>query len=289
MFPLNKNTTDGTDKFVTTYYVRDPQGNVLAVYEHKHGNSDNGTFTLAEQHLYGAGRLGMRKRDLALNVVNASESTPTVTHYELTNHLGNVLAVISDEASATAEPAVVSLSDYYPFGMTQPGRSYSHPGDDYRFGYTGHEKEKDLAKETYITEFRSLNTQTCRWLSVDPLWMKYPAVGSYVYCMNNPMSLVDIEGADIKIAGKNNSYVVFKTDLININVSAASLGIDWGGQYDLDGEDVLGAALDIVGIFDPTGIADGAKLKTAKDKMEWVANTVKNKINNSTGKINDLK
>lgn len=31
------------------------------------------------------------------------------------------------------------------------------------------------------------------------------------------------------------------------------------------------------------------KLKTAKDKMEWVANTVKNKIQNSTGKINDLK
>ena len=115
----NKNTTDGTDKFVTTYYVRDPQGNVLAVYEHKHGDSDNGTFTLAEQHLYGAGRLGMRKRDLALNVANASESTPTVTHYELTNHLGNVMAVISDKASDTNEPTVVSLSDYYPFGMTE--------------------------------------------------------------------------------------------------------------------------------------------------------------------------
>lgn len=27
MVALNKNTTDGTDKFVTTYYVRDPQGN----------------------------------------------------------------------------------------------------------------------------------------------------------------------------------------------------------------------------------------------------------------------
>ena len=48
---LNKNTTDGTDKFVTTYYVRDPQGNVLAVYEHKRGESGNGTFTLTEQHL----------------------------------------------------------------------------------------------------------------------------------------------------------------------------------------------------------------------------------------------
>ena len=31
MVSLNKNTIDGTDKFVTTYYERDPQGNVLAV------------------------------------------------------------------------------------------------------------------------------------------------------------------------------------------------------------------------------------------------------------------
>ena len=41
----NKNVTTG-DKFVTTYYVRDPQGNVLAVYEHMRGESGNGTFTL---------------------------------------------------------------------------------------------------------------------------------------------------------------------------------------------------------------------------------------------------
>lgn len=128
----NKNVTTG-DKFVTTYYVRDPQGNVLAVYEHKHGESDNGTFTLAEQHLYGASRLGMRKRDLALNTTNVSE-TPA-TYYELTNHLGNVMAVISDEASTTAEPTVVSLSDYYPFGMTEPGRSY----DAYRYGFNSQE------------------------------------------------------------------------------------------------------------------------------------------------------
>ena len=41
----NKNViTD--DKKVTTYHMRDPQGNVLAVYEHKHGDSGNGTFTL---------------------------------------------------------------------------------------------------------------------------------------------------------------------------------------------------------------------------------------------------
>ena len=187
----NKNTTDGTDKFVTTYYMRDPQGNVLAVYEHKHGDSGNGTFTLTEQHLYGAGRLGMKKRDLALNVANASEPTP-VTHYELTNHLGNVMAVISDEASTTDEPTVVSLSDYYPYGMTEPGRNWN--AGDYRFGYTGHEKENDLAEGVYTTEYRLLDARLGRWMSVDPAWIKYPDLSSYNYCEGNPMMFVDQEG-----------------------------------------------------------------------------------------------
>ena len=190
MVSLNKNTTDGTDKFVTTYYVRDPQGNVLAVYEHKHGESGNGTFTLAEQHLYGSGRLGMKKRDLALNVANASESTPAATHYELTNHLGNVMAVISDKASDTNEPTVVSLSDYYPFGMMEPGRSWN--AGDYRFGYTGHEKENDLADGVYTTEYRLLDTRLGRWMSVDPVF--HAGSSSYLYCLGNPMAFWDPDG-----------------------------------------------------------------------------------------------
>ena len=190
----NKNVTTG-DKFVTTYYVRDPQGNVLAVYEHKHGDSGNGTFTLTEQHLYGAGRLGMRKRDLALNATNANESP--ATYYELTNHLGNVMAVISDKASTTAEPTVVSLSDYYPYGMTESGRSWN--SGDYRFGYTGHEKENDLAEGVYTTEYRLLDTRLGRWLSVDPLFVKYPDMSSYNYCGGNPMVFWDPDGKAITI------------------------------------------------------------------------------------------
>ena len=196
----NKNTTDGTDKFVTTYYVRDPQGNVLAVYEHKHGDSDNGTFTLAEQHLYGAGRLGMKKRDLALNATNASESL--ATYYELTNHLGNVMAVISDETSTTAEPTIVSLSDYYPFGMTEPGRSWN--SGDYRFGYTGHEKESDLAEGVYTTEYRLLDARLGRWLSVDPLAGNFAWMSPYNYCMLNPTQLYDLDGDEPCKGGKSN-------------------------------------------------------------------------------------
>ena len=56
---------------------------------------------------------------------------------EYPNHWGNVMAVISDEVSTAAEPTVVSLSDYYPFGMGMGGRSYS--AGDYRYGFNGKE------------------------------------------------------------------------------------------------------------------------------------------------------
>ena len=64
------------------------------------------------------------------------------THYELTTHLGNVMAVISDEASDTNEPTVVSLSNYYPFGMTELGRSWNER--DYLY-----EKPNDPNSSTY--------------------------------------------------------------------------------------------------------------------------------------------
>ena len=167
----NKNTTDGTDKFVTTYYVRDPQGNVLAVYEHKHGDSGNGTFTLTEQHLYGASRLGMKKRDLALNVANTSE-TPA-TYYELTNHLGNVMAVISDEASDTNEPTVVSLSDYYPFGMTEPGRSWNAGAEGYRYGFNTQENVPELGEGHTTALYWEYDGRLGRRWNLDPITKEY--------------------------------------------------------------------------------------------------------------------
>ncbi len=36
------------------------------------------------------------------------------------------------------------------------------------------------------------------WLSVDPLAEKYPNIGSYVYCANNPVKYVDPDGREVK-------------------------------------------------------------------------------------------
>ena len=230
----NKNTTDGTDKFVTTYYVRNPQGNVLAVYEKKEDAAGAGQFQLKERHLYGAGRLGMVSQNVTLaqfdnsNVTNGTDpTTPQAgdTHYELTNHLGNVMAVISDTTSATAEPTVVSLSDYYPFGMTEPGRSWN--SGDYRFGYTGHEKENDLAEGVYTTEYRLLDTRLGRWMSVDPLFGKYPGMSSYNYCGGNVLNLVDDDGSEPE---KNKAGTVSDFMYVLNNESSRKVGKFKGAQ-----------------------------------------------------------
>ena len=54
------------------------------------------------------------------------------------------------------------------------------------------------------------------------------------------------------------SNVTFKTDWINLTINASPFGHDFGGKYILDGEKVLIAAVDLAGIVDPTGVADGA-------------------------------
>jgi len=84
----------------TTVYVRDAAGTPLAIYE------DN---ELVEHTIYGANRLGVHKRQTNTNV------------YQLTDHLGNVRAVIIKNASNAV--SLTAKTDYYPFGMPMPNRN----------------------------------------------------------------------------------------------------------------------------------------------------------------------
>ena len=147
----------------------------------------------------------------ALNTTTPDAASPTI-HYELTNHLGNVMAVITDEPAATETPAVESLTDYYPFGMTMPGRSYN--AHTYRHGFTGHEKESDLAEGIYTTEYRLYDARVGRWLSVDPLFEKYVGMSPYNYCMLNPLVMVDPDGRKIDISGLTEEQAVIYNDNI---------------------------------------------------------------------------
>jgi RHS repeat-associated protein len=104
------------------------------------------------------------------------------------------MAVITDEPTDAETPAVESLADYYPFGMTMPGRSYN--AHTSRHGFTGHEKESDLAEGIYTTEYRLYDARVGRWLSIDPLFEKNIDASPYSYCHGNPVKLIDPDGRD---------------------------------------------------------------------------------------------
>jgi len=114
--------------WIKNYYIRDPQGNVMAVYKMNYNpiqisaNQYEREYWVDEHHIYGSSRHGVRHtqeriqyREIevggydsngniegygAMSTTNYT-SLPTkairgITNYELTNHLGNVMSTISD-------------------------------------------------------------------------------------------------------------------------------------------------------------------------------------------------
>ena len=77
----------------STYYVCDAQGNMLAVYD---GNQ-NSTIAQREVYLYGSSRLDLF-RPATRSLVSNGIYTRSLTQkeYKLTDHLGNVRAVVGD-------------------------------------------------------------------------------------------------------------------------------------------------------------------------------------------------
>ena len=201
------------------------------------------------------GSIGMRHAgaevEFESSLFSGGVILPDGVKYFTKDHLGNVRMVTDGDG------AVVERNDYYPFGRRcSGGASVMLPGNRWR--YAG--KEKWPMGYTGWLDFgsRQYDSYLGRWTTVDPLSEKYPGVSPYAYCADNPVMFVDEDGEDLVIFGANGSSVTFTTDLIDLSVNVGGLGIDWCGNYTLEGRETLSAALDIAGIFDPSGIADGA-------------------------------
>ena len=114
--------------------------------------------------------------------------------YELTDHLGNVRAVIKREKDADNRAQIIKASDYYPFGMEMPGRKYA--SEAYRYGYQGQFAEKDGETGLHHFELRQWDARIARWNSTDPYGQYF---SPYMGMGNNPVSLVDPDGGYTKI------------------------------------------------------------------------------------------
>lgn len=236
-------TAAGTS--VTTYYVRDIQGNVMAVY------SVTATgFTWQEQHLYGGRRLGMVTPGLlvatgqpwqndAYNSLNdpIGNGIEGKTYFELSDQLDNVLAAVSDlripvSSNGTTidyyNADVVYAQGYYPFGMVQPGRSYN--AGWYRYGFNGHEKstEVDAGGNSTTAEFWQYDTRTGRRWNLDP--KTSTGISDYSAFTNNPIANYDAYGDTPTLGNRIWGGVKFVGGVIGAAGSAAIGGAtSWTG------------------------------------------------------------
>jgi RHS repeat-associated protein len=139
-------------------------------------------------------------------------------HYELGNHLGNVLAVVTHNihmADDLTTTAVASASDYYPFGLQMDSRTVND--GDYRYGFNGKEKDDkgEFGNTHYDYGFRIYNPAIAKFLSVDPLTKSYPMLTPYQFASNTPIQAIDLDGLEaFFIHGTNHGPDVWDAELL---------------------------------------------------------------------------
>ncbi|WP_281323440.1 RHS repeat-associated core domain-containing protein [Flavobacterium aestivum] len=120
--------------------------------------------------------------------------------YELSNHLGNVLSVVSDrslvDGSTGLKPDVLSYSDYYPFGMLVPNRHGR--SESYRYGFQGQEKDDEIKGEgnSLNYTYRMHDPRIGRFFSRDPLEKYYAEQTPYQFSSNAPIHARELEGME---------------------------------------------------------------------------------------------
>jgi RHS repeat-associated protein len=185
--------------------------------------------------------------------------------YNLQDHLGNVRASFyRNPGSGSIE--VIQRDDYYSFGKRN-----ALLGSTNKYLYNGKELQDETGQYDYGARF--YDPVVGRFTSVDAAAEEMRSHCTYNYGLNNPMRFTDPDGnapTDIIIRGAGNSSVTIKTELIDIEVNAQSLGVNFGGNYTVQGDDILQAGLDIVGIFDPTPISDGLNTALSANKGDWL-------------------
>ena len=197
---MSKTVGDPLNGGYREYYLRDAQGNVMAMYKY----ADNGTsLKVTERPVYGSSRIGSYTRQLELMGEQAITTYPYIQpmqaplkRYELTDHLGNVNTVVTGRLlpllglGVQYQAEVVSAQGYESFGSLLPGRNYS--SDSYRFGFQGQIKDDEVygaVGTSYTALFWQYDPRTGRRWNLDP--KPNPSVSDYSVMLGNPIRYTD--------------------------------------------------------------------------------------------------
>ncbi|MFA6152608.1 MAG: hypothetical protein WC716_14890 [Chitinophagaceae bacterium] len=147
-----------------------------------------------------------------VGILNSSR-TLARRYYELTDHLGNVLATVLDRktGAGTIEGGslydhwsadLASVADYYPGGMMMPGRNQEH--DWSRIGAQNSPKDDEVYGKGNLIDMgdRHLDTRILRTPRTDALSAKYPMMSPYNYVGNRFINTIDPNGKEWVNAGQ---------------------------------------------------------------------------------------
>ncbi len=149
--------------------------------------------------------------------VAADTSEVEETFYYHSDHLGSTAYITDQKANVTQYDA------YLPYGELLVDEHSSSADLPYKFN------GKELDEETglYYYGARYMNPVTSMWYGVDPLAEKYPNVSAFVYCMGNPIKLVDLDGLfPRKILIKGSSDTEYKLTTVAVKLLSLVSGVN---------------------------------------------------------------
>ena len=106
------------------------------------------------------------------------------------DHLGSSSWITFSDGSA------VQHLEYLPWGEDLVDQRLNE-FDGVRYTFSAKEKDAETGYSYFGSRYYSSDLSI--WLSVDPMAAKYPSLSPYVYCANNPVKLVDPNGAEVWI------------------------------------------------------------------------------------------
>ncbi len=133
--------------------------------------------------------------------------------YELKDHMGNVRVIFARSESGTAFP--VQQNNFYAFSMRIPGLCYQYMNSK----FIGENREiiDEHGLNWIYWGKRFLDPQIGRWHSLDPAEQ---FDSPYVFCENNPVNNVEIDGGHWKSYEQLKNEALMEANVRNARVSA---------------------------------------------------------------------
>ena len=142
-----------------------------------------------------------------------NDTTREETFFYHSDHLGSTSYITDDHANITQYDA------YLPYGELLVDEHSSSEDLPYKFNGKQFDEETGL----YYYGARCMNPKTSLWYGVDPLTEKYPSIDGYVYCVGNPVKLIDPDGKKIDLSNMSKQEKNRYTQQIKTEREASAL------------------------------------------------------------------